>query len=199
MRGDIFLEDGIKYIETNCIFVVEKTRNYHQNRSIMKKILTLTLLAALLLGACEKEERQTIQEQTPNRMIALSDGTKTGASPFMFIMNMGHNSKDCKGCVMISGHYVHVNCMGSGRECTNIAAVQFQQVGTDLTAITTDTFDLTSEDFFLMPDRSLDYLDENGNRIFLNIPEQMVYRYTATLQFTFSGLFFSETAAYINL
>lgn len=25
----------------------------------MKKVLTLTLLAALLLGACEKEEKQT--------------------------------------------------------------------------------------------------------------------------------------------
>lgn len=165
----------------------------------MKKVLTLTLLAAILLGACEKEENQTAtQGQTLNRVIALSNNAKTGNPSFMLIMNMGHNSKDCKGCVMISGHYVHVNCMGSGRECTNIAAVQLQQVGTDLTAITTDTFDLTSEDFFLMPDRSLNYTDENNNRIFLNIPGQMVYRDTATLQFTFTGLFFSETAAYIN-
>ena len=62
----------------------------------------------------------------------------------------------------------------------------------------TDTFGLTSADFFLMPDRSLSYTDENNNRIFLNIPEQLVYRDTTTLQFTFTGLFFSTTAAYNN-
>ena len=49
-----------------------------------------------------------------------------------------------------------------------------------------------------MPDRSLEYVDEKENRIFLNIPAQMVYRDTATLQFTFTGLFFSEIAAYSN-
>ena len=89
--------------------------------------------------------------------------------------------------------------MGAGDECAYTFAVQLQQIGTAVTATTTDTFDLTSEDFFLMPDRSLYYgKDEKGNDIFLNIPEQMVYRDTATLQFTFTGLFFSETAAYSN-
>lgn len=162
--------------------------------------MTLTLLAALLLGACEKVENQTAtQEQTLNRVVALSGNAKTGNSTHLFAMSMGHSSKDCKGCVMINGHAVHVNCMGSGRECANIAAVQLQQIGTAVTATTTDTFDLTSEDFFLMPDRSLEYVDEKENRIFLNIPGQMVYRDTATLQFTFTGLFFSEAAAYSNI
>lgn len=168
----------------------------------MKKVLTLTLtlLAALLLGACEKVENQTAtQEQTLNRVVALYGNAKTGNSTHLFAMSMGHNSKDCKGCVMINGHAVHVNCMGSGRECANIAAVQLQQIGTAVTATTTDTFDLTSEDFFLMPDRSLNYTDEKGNRIFLNIPGQMAYRDTTSLQFTFTGLFFSEAAAYSNI
>ncbi|MBQ6157025.1 MAG: hypothetical protein IJK22_10540, partial [Bacteroidales bacterium] len=57
---------------------------------------------------------------------------------------------------------------------------------------------LTSENIFLMPDRSLNYTDENNNRIFLNIPAQLVYRDTVTQQFTFTGLFFSTTAAYSN-
>jgi hypothetical protein len=69
---------------------------------------------------------------------------------------------------------------------------------TDVTATTTDTFGLTSEDFFLMPDRSLNYTDENNNRIYLNIPEQLVFRDTVTQQFTFTGLFFSDAAAYSN-
>lgn len=166
----------------------------------MKKILTLTLLAAMLLGACEKEENQTAtQGQTLNQMMALSDNTKTGNSTFLFAMSIGHSSKDCQGCVMVNGQTVHVNCMGQGNYCATIAAVQLQQVGTAITATTTDTFGLTSLDFFLMPDRSLGFKDDKGNQVFLNIPEQMVYRDTATLQFTFTGLFYSNTAAFDNL
>lgn len=113
-------------------------------------------------------------------------------------MEIGHDGKNCQGCVWDGGRYIHENCMGYGTYCPATAAVQLQQIGTAVTATTTDTFDLTSEDFFLMPDRSLNYTDEKGHRIFLNIPGQMVYRDTATLQFTFTGLFFSETAAYSN-
>lgn len=166
----------------------------------MKKVLTLTLLAALLLGACEKVENQTAtQEQTLNRVVALSGNAKTGNSTHLFAMSMGHSSKDCKGCVMMDGHRIHINCMGAGGECAYTFAVQLQQIGTAVTATTTDTFDLTSEDFFLMPDRSLYYgKDEKGNDIYLNIPEQQVNRDSLTLQFTFTGLFFSETAAYSN-
>lgn len=114
-------------------------------------------------------------------------------------VNVGHNSSDCKGaCIQINGTPTHVNCQGFGHCCQLLTSVSLAQTGTAITATTTDTFDLTSEDFFLMPDRSLDYVDEKGSHIFLNIPEQMVYRDTATLQFTFTGLFFSEIAAYSN-
>ncbi len=88
--------------------------------------------------------------------------------------------------------------MGDGHICLTSAAVSLNQVGADLTATTTDTFGLTTEDFFVMPDRSLNYTDENNNRIFLNIPAQQVYRDSVTQQFTFTGLFFSNTAAYTN-
>ena len=71
-------------------------------------------------------------------------------------------------------------------------------VGTDVIATTMDTFGLTTEDFFLMPDRSLNYTDEDNNRIFLNIPGQLLFRDTATQQFTFTGLFFSDEPAYSN-
>ncbi|MBR4911877.1 MAG: hypothetical protein IKZ54_03440, partial [Bacteroidales bacterium] len=70
--------------------------------------------------------------------------------------------------------------------------------GAAVTATTTDTFGLTSEDIFLMPARSLNYTDANNNRIFLNIPAQLLYRDTTTQQFTFTGLFFSDRAAYSN-
>ena len=114
-------------------------------------------------------------------------------------VNVGHNSSDCKGaCIQINGTPTHVNCQGFGHCCQLLTSVSLAQTGTAITATTTDTFDLTSEDFFLMPDRSLDYVDEKGSHIFLNIPEQMVYRDTATLQFTFTGLFFSEGPSYEN-
>lgn len=166
----------------------------------MKKVLTLTLFSALLLGACEKEEKQTATyKQTRNRVITLSNDEKTGSSTYLLTLGLGHSGKDCNSCVMVRGHLIHVNCMGTGDDCLTTATVQLQQIGTAVTATTADTFDLTSEDFFLVPDRSLNYTDEKNNRIFLNIPEQMVYRDTATLQFTFTGLFFSETAAYSNI
>ncbi len=165
----------------------------------MKKVLTLTLLAALLLGACRKEENQTATyEQTRNRVIAIPNDGKSGNSTHLLALAVGHSAKDCKGCIMMYGQLVHVNCIGTGDDCLRTAAVQLQQVGTEISATTTDTFDLTSDDFFLMPDRSLSYTDEKNNRIFLNIPEQMVYRDTTSLQFTFTGLFFSERAAYSN-
>ena len=88
--------------------------------------------------------------------------------------------------------------MGPGSYCSKSVAVVLNEVGSDITATTTDTLDLTSEDFFLMPDRSLDYTDENNNRVYLNIPGQMMYRDAVTRQFTFTGLFITSTPAYSN-
>jgi len=42
----------------------------------------------------------------------------------------------------------------------------------------------------------LNYTDENNNRIFLNIPAQLVCRDTATKQFTFTGLSFTDRPLY---
>ena len=164
----------------------------------MKKILTLTLLAAALFVACEKDDAYMASlEPERNRVITIPSDGKT-ASSTLLVMALGHDAKDCNGCVMFGGKLIHENCMGEGNACATSAAVQLQQIGTDVTATTTDTFDLTSEDFFLMPDRSLNYTDENNNRIFLNIPEQLLFRDTATQQFTFTGLFFSDAPAYDN-
>jgi hypothetical protein len=49
-----------------------------------------------------------------------------------------------------------------------------------------------------MPDRSLNYTDENNNRVFLNVPAQLVFRDSVTRQFTFTGLFITSTPAYSN-
>ena len=165
----------------------------------MKKVLTLTLLATLMFGACEKEDtRSVMHQQTHNRVMELCKNEKTENATALFALGVGHSSKDCPGCMMIDGHLVHINCMGAGNDCLTTAAVQLQQAGYTINAVTTDTFDLTSEDFFLMPDRSLDYVDDKNNHYYLNIPGQMVYRDSTTLQFTFTGLYFSNSPAYEN-
>ena len=165
----------------------------------MKKVLTLTLLTTLLLGACEKEDTsKTSYEPSRNRVVTLHNDGKTGNSSLLLALAIGHSRKGCPGCAMVNNQLVHIDCMGNGNYCETTAAVQFQINGPVFSATTTDTFDLTSEDFFLMPDRSLDYMDDKGNPIYLNIPSQMVYRDSTTLQFTFTGLFFSTSPAYEN-
>ena len=161
----------------------------------MKKVLTFTLLAAALFGACEKASNPTTHELSSNRVINIPADGKTAGSTIL-VMSIGHDGKNCKGCVYENGQLRHMDCMGEGNYCATAASVHIQQAGPSVTATTTDTFDLTSENFFLMPSRSLHYEDEKGNHIFLNIPGQMVYRDSTTQQFTFTGLSFSNTAAY---
>lgn len=163
----------------------------------MKKVLTFTLLAAVLFGACEKESKHTTQELSSNRVINIPADGKTAGSTIL-VMSIGHDGKNCNGCVFENGQLRHMDCMGEGNYCATATSVHIQQIGTAVTATTTDTFGLTSENFFLMPARSLNYTDEHNNRIYLNIPGQMVYRDATTQQFTFTGLFYSSTAAYSN-
>ena len=164
----------------------------------MKRALTMTLLTALLFGACEKEGTKTVpQEQNHNRVVVLPEDGKTGSSTIL-VMDIGHQAKDCKGCITDGGQVFHIDCMGFGNYCRVSAAVSLNQFGTNITATTTDTFDLTSENFFLMPDRSLYFEDDNKDPFYLNIPEQLVYRDSTTLQFTFTGLYITSSPAYSN-
>lgn len=161
-------------------------------------LYSIVMAAILMCTSCEKiSTTQNDVCNLDNKVIPLSRESKEAS--YLLTIKTGHSITDCGGsCISINGKPYHVNCMGEGHVCLNSAAVTIDQNGSAVTATTTDTFDLTSEDFFLMPDRSLDYVDEKGSHIFLNIPEQVVYRDTATLQFTFTGLFFSEIAAYSN-
>ena len=166
----------------------------------MKRVyLYLIFATALLLcQSCEKTPGSKDGDlDLANRVIPMS--TESKDVTYLMIMKVGHSSTECGGsCITINGKNYHANCMGYGHVCLQSAAVSLNQVGTDVIATTTDTFGLTSGDFFFMPDRSLSYTDENNNRIFLNIPEQLLFRDTATQQFTFTGLFFSDAPAYSN-
>lgn len=165
-------------------------KNY---KLVIKAIVFLTLLGSSY--ACKRE---IVSEQSNlNRAVLIHTCEKTSNDYVLFVF-LGHDATGCPGCILFNGKRIHVNCQGRGNACYSSAAVSLNQVGADLTATTTDTFGLTSEDFFNMPDRSLSYTEENNNEIFLNIPAQLVFRDPITQQFTFTGLFFSDAAEYTN-
>lgn len=150
---------------------------------------------SLLVFSCQKD---SFRDANINRFVPIMTDNKETSTYLMMVM-MGHDGTNCPGCVLVNGQLRHVDCQGVGSECLNSSCVELHEVGKELVAITVDTFDLTSEDFFLMPDRSLYfYTDEKDNLVFLNIPEQMVYRDSTTLQFTLTGLFLTNTPAYSN-
>ena len=151
----------------------------------------------LVLNSCQKKETEMTCTFPSDRLIELTSEGKT-AGNYLLTTEIGHDGKDCDGCVMILGHLVHKDCMRHGRYCRVATSVHIDTIGVDITATTTDTFGLTSGHFFAIPDRSLNFTDENNNRMYLNIPEQVVYRDNSTQQFTFTGLFFSTTPAYTN-
>ena len=165
------------------------------NMNMKRTFFLVLVIVTFLIGGCQKQE-STIG--SIDRVIAEETEGKTAPHHWL-VFFAGHDGSKCNGCTMIAGKLIHRDCQGHGRECSKVARVTIDQIGSDITATTVDTFDLTSEDFFLMPDRSLYfYTDENNNRVFLNIPEQTVYRDAVTRQFTFTGLFFSERAAFSN-
>lgn len=133
-----------------------------------------------------------------NIIVVCSNGEKTGSENYTMFVNIGHQASDCKNsCVVVNGQSTHVDCQGFGHLCSASAAVTIQQVGTAIIATTTDTFGLTSMDFFNMPPRSLS-TGKTGSTAYLNIPPQLAERDTATLQFTFTGLFYTDKPAYNN-
>ena len=158
-----------------------------------KSLLGLFLLLMLFLPSCQKQ----IEPEVPdNRIINVSSDDKTGGN-YLLVCFLGHDGSKCPGCVLRDGQLIHVNCQGAGSACATSSSVTLQQVGTVITATTTDTFGLTSLDFFNMPARSLS-TGESGNNAYLNIPAQLMERDTATLQFTFTGLFYTGKPAYNN-
>ncbi len=160
-------------------------------------VFKFVVLITLFFGGHSCNKGITSSCDGLNRMVPVQTHEKS-SNNYVLLTYAGHDAKDCSGCILFNGRLIHINCQGWGDACLHSAAVTLNQIASSVTATTTDTFGLTSEDFFLMPDRSLNYTDEKGRRIFLNIPAQLVYRDSVTQQFTFTGLFFSETAAYSN-
>lgn len=165
-------------------------------KSLLKFCCGMIAFSMLLtVHSCRKENCAVLSE---NRLVPLKEEAKTG-NQYWMICAIGHDGLKCPGCVTINGKRVHIDCQGEGHACQKATRILLQwSVDSVLSATTLDTFDLTNLGVFNMPARSLSLEIDEGGCSYLNIPSQLVYRDTTTQQFTFTGLFFSDRAAYSN-
>ena len=161
----------------------------------MKKLSLFLFVVgiSLLFQTCSKKENVVQRNNdSPHSIVPMNPEMKESGTNYLMSTVVGHSSSDCGGrCISLWGKSCHIDCMGYGHYCAKSTSIVLRQTSTDIIATTTDTFGLTTDDFFNMPDRSLSYTDEENNRVYLNIPAQLVFRDTATQQFTFTGLFFT--------
>lgn len=153
------------------------------------------LIAALLFisgTSCQKRDSSSLSN---NQMIPTNFQQKTN-NQYVIFCNMGHDGTNCKGCIAIDGVTYHVDCQGAGDACRKASCLSLTSTGSDLYATTLDTFGFTTLDILNMPSRSFSLEVEPDVYSYLNIPAQLVYRDTATLQFTFTGLSFTNRPLY---
>ncbi|MDL2308674.1 hypothetical protein LJC53_03715 [Bacteroidales bacterium OttesenSCG-928-C03] len=123
-------------------------------------------------------------------------GDSKAGTTYQVVSKVGHLAKDCgNSCVKVGDDYFHIDCMGHGYICEPRTTIIVNPLRNGYyEATTVDEYDLTVEDFYLMPDRSL-IISKNN---WLNIPEQLVFRDSVSGQFTFTGLYYSGQPAYSN-
>lgn len=165
-----------------------------------KKLLYLCcgVIAFLMLQgiySCRKVNRAVYCE---NRLVRTDDDAKT-ETQYLMICLMGHDGANCPGCITLNDKRMHIDCQGEGSACRKASAVALSyDVDNNLIATTVDTFGLTDLDVLNMPSRSFALEIDEGVYSYLNIPAQLVYRDSATLQFTFTGLSFTGWPLYGN-
>ena len=160
----------------------------------MKKIFCY-LLCSLLFWGCSKKGTNEIADFVGSNFVTQLSDAK-GLS-FIGKMRVGHNGAGCNGCVTIGGVREHVDCKGYGDYCeVGISIGLTGGNGGYYSGIVLSPDELTYDESFLMPDRSLYIIGSNGE--FLNIPEQMLYRDEETGTFIFYDIFFSDVQMFEN-
>ena len=155
------------------------------------------ILLSLMAVSCQKKSDFPITPLQTNYIVGTWNDAKTTQECYI-VTCMGHDAKNCNGCILVNGQLRHVNCQGHGNLCAVSSRLTLYPGGSSMYAVTTDTFGLTDQSFFNMPARSLYTEDEKGQPVYLNIPAQLVYRDSTTLQFTFTGLYYTESPDYTN-
>ena len=162
-------------------------------------IYFFVLLLAMTISfmSCEKRDSLTIDSEHWAQEIP--SAKKTGTLYSIGTL-CGHTASECGGNCIPPPIGGHVDCQGNGTHCAKSATILVESVTSTLyTATTQDSTDLTSEEFFNMPARSLyTGLDNSGAPRWLNIPAQLSIRDSVTRVFTFSGVYFSQQQVYKN-
>lgn len=170
----------------------------------MKRIIvTLFVMSLVAMSSCNKTSISNNPGPLPeNYALTGISSSKDGNNPIEITYRIGHTASECgNACIIMNGVPSHADCQGSGNACVvrlRLWPIGGQPKSNTFSALVDSLWDPTAEDFFLTPNRSLLFIDGNNSRIYLNIPEQLVYRDTITKQFTFTRLFFSDTAAFSN-
>ena len=150
----------------------------------------------LLLATAQSCRKESSNKHKCGHLIPLETNAKTG-NQYLLVCFLGHDGSKCPGCLMINGKIVHVDCQGEGHACNKSSNVALSYaLDNNLIATTLDTFGFTTLDILNMPSRSFSLEVEPDVYSYLNIPAQLVYRDTATLQFTFTGLSFTNRPLY---
>lgn len=160
-------------------------------------VLSGILISSIWSTSCRKESGSRSILPETNSATMTDIGSKNYRNQ-VFIMDIGHDGKKCPGCMYMNGRLFHQDCQGSGNVCRVSSRLTLYPGGSSMNAVTTDTFGLTDQSFFNMPARSLYTEDEKGQPVYLNIPAQLVYRDSTTLQFTFTGLYYTNSPDYTN-
>lgn len=170
----------------------------------MKKIIPFAILTVvILMAACNKFDNNVNMNLKPNNYATVDNSFSKEGGSIEITYTVGHTPSECNNsCTIVNGIPGHADCQGRGDACVitiRIWPVGGQPKGETFNVVVDTVWNLTTEDYFNMPDRSLTVLDApSENQAYLNIPAQLVYCDTVTQQFTFTGLFFSEDAAYEN-
>jgi hypothetical protein len=182
----------------------------------MNKQILLYGLAALIafttMISCNDNPSNTgtIQQDENNNATQIMNNNENGkiqtmaSAIYKINTKVGHSASTCNGCVIINGKYVHVDCMGSGNQCSSSGTVKLTLASTEsginyYQGMTLYEYELTTEDYFLFPARSLWVYNEfTGTECWMNIPEQMLNRDKNTNQFTFKGIYFSDKQEFDN-
>jgi hypothetical protein len=183
------------YLQILFLRFIRKTNKLFM---FMRRIL-FSILFSILCFACSKQEnKETTENSMPNSAQIISGSSGAKAVVYGVTVRIGHSGTNCPGCVTSGGAHTHVDCQGPGNACQVKSAMKISASGevTYYYGIVLDPDELTDDDSFLMPDRSLYIIGSNGE--FLNIPEQVAYRDEETGTFIFHDIFFSDFQAFNN-
>ena len=162
-------------------------------------LFIFVLLSAISFSFFSCEKRETLKIDTEHWAQEIPNDKKTGTLYSIGTL-CGHTISECGGNCMPPLFGGHLDCQGYGTHCAMSATLNVVSVGVNqFVGTTQDSTDLTGEEFFNMPDRSLYLGMDGGKPLWLNIPAQLSIRDSVTRVFTFNGLYYSGKQVYQNL